>query len=164
MTRSARRRRDRVTVEELLRQAGATPRTLGSRPSGKVTLSRAVRRLRSERATVAREVDLPAAPTNRGLFRRVALASGGTIAFAALALLVFGPGGSPADPTSLPFVPLPPASLVQPPPAIATPSDVTSAPEIMTAAQSGKSGKSATSERSVSLRSRIGDNHGGHRR
>jgi hypothetical protein len=71
MTRSARRRRDRVTVDELLRQSGVQPRKVGSRSSP------AERAARNAAAGLPSERRAPApAPERRAGAARFALASG----------------------------------------------------------------------------------------
>jgi hypothetical protein len=81
MTRSARRRRDRVTVDELLRQSGVQPRQVGSRSSP------AERASRSAAAGVPADRRAPA-PDSAGFPARIALASGVAVVLGGLALVL----------------------------------------------------------------------------
>ncbi len=108
MTRSARRRRDRVTVDELLRETGATPRKLGASSAASAVFrdpeagSRLERRV-EEATGGGRRFD----PRTR----RRALVSGAGVMAGGLVVLVLVSGRSPADQQpALPFVQLPPAT------------------------------------------------------
>ncbi|MCR6482782.1 hypothetical protein M8542_08130 [Amycolatopsis sp. OK19-0408] len=104
MTRRARRRRDRVTVDELLREAGARPRKPGSRAA----------------ETAARRAD---EPEPRGAAGRIALASAVLVV---LGGLVFALATRPEQvPGSTQFPQLPPATGVPTSSAIAVPTQTT---------------------------------------
>jgi len=107
MTRSARRRRDRVTVDQLLRETGATPRKL---ESGPLSADRRPRDLFG-RERVERRVEVATGPRRIGSrARRRALLSGAGMLAGGLVLLVLASGRTAADQPALPFVPLPPAT------------------------------------------------------
>lgn len=142
MTRSARRRRDRVTVDQLLRETGATPRKLASGPRGAsrpadrpprqpVRDREPVWRDFDAEARLERRVEAATGPRRIGpRTRRKALLGGLGVMLGGLVLLMLASGGNSGDQATLPFVPLAPATSSRPgvpeePPAVsATPSPV----------------------------------------
>lgn len=102
MTRSARRRRDRVTVDELLRQAGVRPRRPGSRSA---------------------EAGRGPAPEPRGAAGRIALATAVTVVLGGIVLAL----ATRPDTTPVPrvFPQLPPATSTSVPAPVAAPTQTT---------------------------------------
>ncbi|MEV6878880.1 hypothetical protein [Amycolatopsis sp. NPDC051128] len=126
MTRSARRRRDRVTVDELLRQTGVQPRQVGSRSSP------AARASRSAAAGVPSDRRAPA-PDAAGPGGRLALASGVAVVLGGLVLVLTAQPDSIQQTT--PFPQLQPATGVpSPTSALAVPTETsTPSPVVMQA-------------------------------
>jgi hypothetical protein len=110
MTRRARRRRDRVTVDELLREAGARPRKPGSR---------------SAEAAARRGAD----PEPRGAAGRVALASAVVVVLGGLVLALAS--RSEPVPRSTQFPQLQPATGVPSSSAVAVPTRTTTPTPVM---------------------------------
>jgi len=134
MTRSARRRRDRVTVDQLLRETGAIPRILASGPRG------ADRPPRDPfgRERVERRIEEAAGPRRVGpRTRRNAVLAGAGVMVGGLVLLALASGRTPADQSTLPFVPLAPATSSRPQAAEEPPPEVsaTPSPVVMSATQ-----------------------------
>lgn len=149
MTRSARRRRDRVTVDQLLRETGAIPRKLASGPrSASRPADRPPRQPirpdlepviqdREAAARLERRVEAVSGPRRIApRTRRNALLSGVGVMLGGLVLLMLASGRAPENQATLPFVPLPPASsskleVTEQPPAVSATPD----PVVMSATQ-----------------------------
>ena len=154
MTRTARRRRDRVTVEELLRETGAMPRKLGAPGTGRAAARAAAERPPREPASSR---DREAAARERRVEERLRQAEGGSgwigsrgrrrvlfsgagLMLGGLVLLVLVSGTSDPSQATLPFVPLKPATTSPPAPLGAGPpppvvSSATPSPVVMSATQ-----------------------------
>jgi hypothetical protein len=124
MTRSARRRRDRVTVDELLRQTGVQPRQVGSRSSP------AERASRNAAAGVPADRRAPA-PDAAGPRGRIALASGVAVVLGVLVLVLTAQPDSVRQTTQFPQL-QPATGVPSPTSALAVPTETsTPSPAVM---------------------------------
>jgi hypothetical protein len=120
MTRSTRKRTEMVTVAELLRRTGATPRNIGPAvPRDPVTgLEALAVEIDGRSAARARVEERVRAATGRwskpgraGVrVRRLAVSSGTAVVLGGLLVLALVPEDVPCAPASLPAAPLPPAT------------------------------------------------------
>jgi hypothetical protein len=122
MTRSTRKRTEMVTVEELLRRTGATPRKIGPAVPRDPVTGLAPEAFAAEpngrsaaRARVEERVRATAGgwskPGRAGArARRLAVTSGTAVVLGGLLALALVPEDAPCAPASLPAAPLPPAT------------------------------------------------------
>ncbi len=118
MTRTGRKRRDRVTVEQLLKETGAQARTIGLRGStvDQIAMTgrpgiRLAREVTAGRSRVERRTDEKAGSGPAGSrTRRKALISGALTVLAAAVLLAAGLNNSDDSRPLPPFAPLEPAT------------------------------------------------------
>src|SRR5438874_464551 len=112
MSRSARKRTEMVTVEELLRRTGATPRKIGppaaAREPDRAGAARVEGRVRAAAGARPR-------PGWAGIrARRLAVSSGLAVVLGGLLALALVPEDVPCAPASLPAVPMAPATVTSP--------------------------------------------------
>ncbi|MEV6638980.1 hypothetical protein [Amycolatopsis sp. NPDC051371] len=150
MTRSTRKRTEMVTVEELLRRAGATPRKIGPAvPRDPVTglapgaftgepNERSAARARVEERVRA-AADGWSKPGRAGArARRLAVTSGTAVVLGGLLALALVPEDVPCAPASLPAAPLPPATAASIAEGTAVPTSIQAMAVIMSAQPSPK--------------------------